>query len=262
MKTTLHERFKIEDLTCDGKCQQRPLSQEVVDHYAALMKEKVKFPPVECVQDGEKTWVWDGFHRIAARKKCGHKNIAANVGLGSLKHAVFLSCGANATHGLRRSHGEVQYVVKKMLADSEMAKMSNKEIALHVGCSQQFVGRLRKGEEKPKDKTPTPEAPMEDGEGKKIPQKLAENWLLKSVVEKRIREVDGIKNSVENCDNDTYALLNKSGFKATILKIRDYFTNALFYAVCPQCKGKGCELCKGCGFINEATWRMVPKKSK
>ena len=28
---------------------------------------------------------------------------------------------------------------------------------------------------------------------------------------------------------------------------------------CPYCGGRGCEACKGTGFVSEAVWKMAPK---
>jgi len=62
-----------------------------------------EFPPVQVVYDGAEYWLWDGFHRLHARKRNGLYTVPAIVRQGTRRDAVLLSVGANATHGFRRT---------------------------------------------------------------------------------------------------------------------------------------------------------------
>ncbi len=66
------------------------------------MESGTKFPPVTVFHDGERNWLADGFHRVAASKRAGFLDIEVDLRQGSRRDAILFSLGANATHGLRR----------------------------------------------------------------------------------------------------------------------------------------------------------------
>lgn len=91
----------IKDICLDGGTQQRPVDDDVVKRYAALMKEieqtkGEKFPPVDIITDGRNNFfLVDGYHRVAAARKNGKKYIEAFVVNGTRRDAIFLSFSAN-----------------------------------------------------------------------------------------------------------------------------------------------------------------------
>ncbi len=70
--------------------------------------------------------------------------IAVEVRQGTQRDAVLYSCGANATHGLRRTNADKRRAVLRLLEDSEWSQWSDREIARQCGVSNRFVSNLRK----------------------------------------------------------------------------------------------------------------------
>ncbi len=129
----------------DGGTQPRvAINQTTVEEYASDMKEGASFPPVLLFNDGTQHWLADGFHRVLAAESIGLKEIAAVVRQGTQRDAVLYSCGANATHGLRRTNADKRRAVLRLLEDSEWSKWSDREIARRCGVSHDFVNRMRK----------------------------------------------------------------------------------------------------------------------
>jgi len=133
----------LELLTKDAGTQQRPLSENVVKEYMALMQDGVEFPPVEIVREGDKYYLVDGFHRVECHERAGEKNIYAYVETGSLKGAIWKSFGANKTHGQPLSSSERKQIVLKILDDPRWKKVTQQKIAKHVGVTQGRVSQIR-----------------------------------------------------------------------------------------------------------------------
>jgi hypothetical protein len=129
----------------DGGTQPRAgIDQAVVADYANDMEANgAEFPPVQVVYDGEAYWLWDGFHRLHARKRNGLHTAPAIVRQGTRRDAVLLSVGANATHGFRRTNEDKRRAVMALLADEEWGQWSDREIARRCGVSHPFVADLR-----------------------------------------------------------------------------------------------------------------------
>ena len=273
----LNQNILIETIDLSAGTQQRPLSPDVVQHYIDLRKDGIELPPVELICTGEVYLLWDGFHRTAVAQTLGETHIRANVEKGNLRRALFLSYAANSQHGLPRQPGATQFVVDKMLQDSEWSKLSMANIGRHVGCSRQFVFK-RKSElscqpvDKSKEPTKSPKGaptrtetepthPLTDDEGQQISPPLTDRFLSRSVIKERINELDQVKNSVKNriADGDlTYALLNQQGFKTDMQNLRNRLKAAIPHALCPYCEG-GCGACHEMGFVNKETWKAAPK---
>jgi N6-adenosine-specific RNA methylase IME4 len=72
------------------------------------------------------------------------KAINADARQGTRRDAVLFSVGANASHGLRRTHEDKRQAVRTLLEDEEWSKWSDAEIARRTGTSHPFVGEQRK----------------------------------------------------------------------------------------------------------------------
>jgi ParB-like chromosome segregation protein Spo0J len=107
------------------------------------MREGMKFPPIVVFFDGKEHWLADGFHRLAAAKKAGFKEIAARVINGSVREAVLFAVGANKRHGLRRNNEDKRRCVLKLLNDKEWAGRGNRWVAETAGVSHPFVAKVR-----------------------------------------------------------------------------------------------------------------------
>lgn len=123
--------MQLSKLRKDGGTQQRAkLDYSVVSEYAERMKAGDDFPPVDVFYDGEEHWLASGFHREAAAREAGKKAIPAIMHKGTLREAILFSCGANSSHGLRRTNADKRKAVTTIVSDIEWSKeFSNRRIA-------------------------------------------------------------------------------------------------------------------------------------
>ncbi len=114
----MREMRSINSLTCDPRLQMRErMDESTVESYAEAIRAKAArakkspwpFPPIQTVG----AYVWDGWHRLEAAKRCGLKEVPVSDHAikGSTKErrfdaALILACGANAYHGLKRTNAE------------------------------------------------------------------------------------------------------------------------------------------------------------
>lgn len=280
-KKKLNENVPIELIDRSAGTQQRPLSPETVDHYVALRKDGAVLPPIEVIFTGKVYVVWDGFHRLAVAKKLGETQVRANIEVGNLRRAIFMSFHANSQHGLPRQPHCLKDIITKMLADAEWEAMGLAEIGRHVGCSRSYVHQCKNPTDEPKTRQALdkckgnhtsseppkterePKTPLHDGAGQIIPLSLADRFLARSVIQDRINGIDKEKNAIVNSIGNgdmTYALLNQNGFEADFQRLRSRLKAAVPYALCPYCKDlEGCGGCHNSGFVNEETWKAAPK---
>jgi hypothetical protein len=120
------------------------LDPAVIDEYAEAMTEGAIFPPVVLFSEGDLYWIGDGHHRIKAARQVGYTAIKAEVREGGQREALLYACGANASHGLRRTNADKRKAVDTMLRDPEWSKWSNGATARHCGATPQFVGDRRR----------------------------------------------------------------------------------------------------------------------
>jgi ParB-like nuclease domain len=106
-------------LVVDQEFQVRnSLSEEAVGDYMALYAAHRPLPPVWVVQrtdDGNKLYLAEGFHRVAAQDRLGVTAIDALVTVGELDDLYAISAGANMDHGVRRKHSENRNAVEQAL---------------------------------------------------------------------------------------------------------------------------------------------------
>lgn len=139
-----NEYLALEFIAIDGGTQSRAcLNNSTVDEYAEAMDNSAEFPPILVFYDGEKYWLADGFHRVAAAKKLEWGEINATIRSGTRRDAVLYSVGANATHGLRRTNADKRRAALTLLGDEEWSQWSNRKIARKCGVSPGFVDKLR-----------------------------------------------------------------------------------------------------------------------
>lgn len=159
------ERVELSLIRTDGGTQPRAnIDARLVTEYAEAMAEEFEFPPVTVFFDGRDYWLADGFHRVAAVQALGFEDIACRIRQGTREDAVWFSCGANATHGRRRSNEDKRRAVETALADPRSEQLSNRDLARHCGVSHTYVSKLRRvanGEPLDDDElrtAPTPQA--------------------------------------------------------------------------------------------------------
>jgi hypothetical protein len=136
----------LDNIRTDGGTQPRAgLDPNTVDRYAADMERGDTFPPVDVFFDGTDYWLFNGFHRVAARKRVSGLGYLMPIALqqGTQRDAILASAGTNATHGLPRSDDDKQRSVERLLRDEEWGKWSDREIARRCKVSPTFVGKIR-----------------------------------------------------------------------------------------------------------------------
>lgn len=136
------------DIQTDGGTQSRTnLNPETVEEYAAAMQTGSEFPPIVVYFDGDKYWLADGFHRLAAWKltfsDVYSQPIPADVRQGTRRDAILYSVGANSAHGLRRTNEDKRRAVLRLLEDAEWGTWSNREIARRCNVAEGLVRKVK-----------------------------------------------------------------------------------------------------------------------
>jgi hypothetical protein len=130
----------IASIRKDGGTQPRAaLNFEVIEEYVEAMQAGAKFPPVDVFYDGTDYWLADGFHRVEAAFGAGFDSIDAAVHQGTVQDAQWFSFGANKANGLYRSNADKQRAVQSALKHPMSSRLSDREIAKHVGVSYETV---------------------------------------------------------------------------------------------------------------------------
>lgn len=139
-------KLRIDAIRLDGGTQPRErIDRAAVDEYAKDMLAGAVFPPVVVFHDGEAYWLADGYHRLSAARRAKLEEIEAEILMGTRRDALLHACGANASHGLRRSSEDKERVVTALLRDSEWSRWSDSEIARRCKVSRPLVSRVRSG---------------------------------------------------------------------------------------------------------------------
>jgi ParB-like nuclease domain len=120
-------------------------SEEVVRQYAEEMSAGDDFPPVVVFSNDEVTYhLADGFHRLQAHRLAhpDKQEIDCEFYPGGSDDALLFACGANASHGLRRTNADKKKAVLQLLK-SERRQWSDRDIARQCKVSHTFVGKIR-----------------------------------------------------------------------------------------------------------------------
>lgn len=134
----------IDKLVLDAGTQSRAgLSEEHVKNLVEALEGGAQLPPVRVIYDGQRYLLYDGFHRVEARRRYGTTGISAIVEQGTLRDAVLKSCGANRDHGLPRTQADKRRAVERLLTDPEWGQWSDREIERMTGTSHTFVAKVR-----------------------------------------------------------------------------------------------------------------------
>jgi len=137
-------KVQLDQIITDAGTQARAaLNEDVVAEYAEAIIAGADMPPVVMFHDGKQHILADGFHRYFAHVKARAVEISADVRKGTKRDAILYSVGANGAHGLRRSNEDKRCAVRRLLADKEWAKWSDRQIADACGVSVPFVGAIR-----------------------------------------------------------------------------------------------------------------------
>jgi len=110
-----------------------------------------KMPPIVVYYDGEDYWLADGFHRVEAYRRflrdgspsASPHALRADIRQGTRRDAVLYACGANASHGLRRTNADKRRAVETLLRDEEWRQWSDRKIADACAVSDKTVAAVR-----------------------------------------------------------------------------------------------------------------------
>lgn len=138
------DEVSVADIAVDPRCQPRAaIDPRIVAEYAEEMADGAVFPPLTVYDDGERLWLADGFHRLEAAKSLGLARVMCEIRRGTLRDAILHACGANASHGLRRTNADKRRAVETLLRDPEWSQWSDYEIARRCAVSDDLVRRMR-----------------------------------------------------------------------------------------------------------------------
>lgn len=134
----------IEKIRVDGGTQIRTeIDSGVIQSYQDAMLAGASLPGVSVYYDGTDYWLADGFHRLAAAKLLDRDRIHVLVTPGTRRDAILFACGANATHGLRRTNEDKRRAVMTLLNDAEWSRQSDRWVAEKCGVSNHLVATIR-----------------------------------------------------------------------------------------------------------------------
>jgi len=137
-------KLDIGSITQDPRTQPRAIIDEyIVNEYRLDMMAGDQFPPLVVFSENGKHYLADGWHRLAAAKQIGATDIDCAVKAGTIRDAILYSCSVNAGHGKRRTNGDKERAVKKLLNDPEWVQWNDHEIARRCNVTHPFVGKLR-----------------------------------------------------------------------------------------------------------------------
>ena len=111
--------------------------------YAEAMQAGAVFPPLVVFAEGDRFWLAEGFHRVAAYTAAGFTEVPCDVRPGGLRDAILHSAGANADHGVRRTKEDKRRSVLMLLDDEVWCRWSDREIARACAVSHTFVAAVR-----------------------------------------------------------------------------------------------------------------------
>lgn len=142
------EKIPIKEINADDRLQHRTLDVNYINDLIVAVEDGAVLPPVSVIYDGEKNWLFDGFHRYNVARILKKSTIEANVYDGDYRAAWELSLGVNDKCGLRRNGRDIHKILGQCMADPEISKLSSAKIARLVSCGEDAVRRFRKAADK------------------------------------------------------------------------------------------------------------------
>lgn len=135
----------IDLIRIDGGTQSRvQICESTVSEYCDLWAAKTALPAIDVFFDGTDYWLADGFHRYHGAKRANRASVPVEIHKGTKRDAILFSCGANRTHGLKRTNADKRRAVETLLGDEEWVAWSDHLLSEKAGVSVQFVASIRK----------------------------------------------------------------------------------------------------------------------
>jgi len=129
-------------LILDQRLQCREsVPEEIIKDYEEAWKDKASFPPVKAFAVDGELLVVDGFCRVLAAQNVGKSKISVEVFEGTFNDALRAACGANSTHGLRRTNADKRKAAN--IAIFNFPDESSRAIADLCGVSHVYIQKIR-----------------------------------------------------------------------------------------------------------------------
>lgn len=139
------KNLSIDVIRTDGGTQMRAeLTSEVYMDYRDKWLAGVEFDPVDVFHDGAAYWLADGFHRFYGAREAKRGSIPCRLHQGTQRDAILFACGANASHGLRRTNADKRRAIEAMLNDDVWVTWADNKIAEQAAVDQSFVSKVRR----------------------------------------------------------------------------------------------------------------------
>ena len=132
-------------LTLDPRLQPRKrMDEDVLREYVdAMHRRRETFPPIRVIADKDHHWLVDGWHRVKAATYLKRIELSAEVSAGTFEDAEDFVLTVNRTHGVRRTHADVQNAIQRALKTQRWVKRADNWIAKQIGCDQKTVTTQR-----------------------------------------------------------------------------------------------------------------------
>lgn len=137
----------VDSIIADPAIQVRiALNQGKVESYATALIAGAEFPPVDVFRDGSALYLADGFHRLAAYKAAGMREIPAIVRPGGYQAAYEHAESANLAHGLELTMADKRNIYFRRLARGywDDSLESVRQIARAFGVNASTISRWRR----------------------------------------------------------------------------------------------------------------------
>lgn len=140
------KKLGVHLIVADARTQSRAtLNEAIVEEYAEAWLEGVAFPPLDVFESADgRFYLADGFHRLVSAKIARKTTVLCHIFSGSSRDAFLYACGANGTHGLRRTNADKRHMVETLLNDHEWARWTDSRIADVCGVSHNLVATVRR----------------------------------------------------------------------------------------------------------------------
>lgn len=261
-----YRRVPLSKITQDKELQPRSsLTTEAVDEYAESITEGATLPPVVVVLEGKTYWLCDGFHRVAAAKKMGAKDIDCEVVKGTRQDAMWLAASANLKHGVRRTNADKRRAVAMALVVKPDASL--REIAEHCAVTHEMVRTVKAQFEAVSEVEEAAKEAVEEAVREEVVEKgdKVEKAMIaaESAVQSAIDAVSACIRKVEALLATKHAVfVNGQSVVNDLKNARSALKQSTPHERCPVCGGSGCDTCRKTGWVSKKQWDLIPKSQR
>ena len=113
------KEVSITEIEVDLSLQMRSTEPPPEEYEELLRKQRGEwpFPPLRCIQCGERLLLVEGFTRLRAAASASRKRVPVEVRPGDWKEAVAEACASNNDHGFRRTTADKRRAVMRAKED-------------------------------------------------------------------------------------------------------------------------------------------------